>query len=118
MLGSGIDLRDGHLDGSEEIRHPVKTVIFEPLNILDGLVDGVDTFISGSVAALPVGRAVQYHQSPLCDGHPHPGRLAHHPEINQAKFRQDQVKATFPAHLFLGGGGKDQPVRLLLLNEP
>ena len=94
VLRTGLDHRHGHLDGSQIRRHLRETVVPEPVDVLQGLVDGVYALLAGGVAALAAGGAVQHHQALLGNGHLHSRRLSYDAEgdsMNVGQIPQQTV---------------------------
>ena len=112
MLRSRIYLSHSHLD-SPEIRGDLrKATGAEPFDILDGLIYGIDTLLSGCVAAFSLGRTIQHHQSLLRHRHFHLRRFADNTQVNVSDFRKYHLDAAFAADLFFSRGRPYQSIRL------
>ena len=117
LVGDDVVLRaaveDGHrhLGGAEQRTLLAETVVAQPHEVVQGLVDGVDTFVAGGMAALAVRHAVDDHESLLGHGGLHARGLAHDGHVNLRQLGQGQRKAASTADLLLAGGEVDQVVR-------
>ena len=114
MLRAGLDDRDRHLDRSQQVALLRELIRTEPVDVLDRLVDGVDTLIAGGVSRLAGGDAIEHHQSLLGDRRTHAGRFAHHGEADRRQLGQDALNAVLARHFLLARGQEDQVVGLRL----
>ena len=117
MLCSGGNHCHAHLHRPKEVGDSRETVCPEPLDVFQGLIDGVYAFVPRRVSALSMSHAVQDHKALLSHGHIHSSRLPYHSEINLPYLRKEKVETALPADFFLCGSRKHQPVGLRGRNQ-
>ncbi len=98
----------GDVDRAEQRRDPFEAEAAEPLDVLDGRVEGVLALVAGGVAAAAAGRAVEHHEPPFAERRIERGGFAHDRHVDAAERRQQRADAVLARDLLLGREGQQQ----------
>ena len=101
VLGAALHDCYRHLRGSQQRAYLAEPIVAQPHQVFKCLVDGVHAFLSGSMARLSVGIAVDDHQPLLGDGRLHAGGLSHDSHIDRRQLRHHSAEAVLARHLLL-----------------
>ena len=115
MLRTRMDHGDRCLRLPQQWTHLAELILTQPPQVVQCLVDGIYTLVTGSMTALPMRNTVNDHQSFLSDGRLHPRRLAHDGGINHRQVGEYGRETVLTAHLLLTGGDINEIIRKIFL---
>ena len=102
MLCACIDDRCLHLHRSEQRTHLVKAVRAYPLQIVQSLIDSVDSLLTRSMSLLAMSNDVKHHQSLLRHSRLHTRRFTDDSHVDLRKQRQHTANTILSRNLLLG----------------
>ena len=108
VLRAGLNNRSLHHGGTEKVAHPFKTVVANPAQVVEHLVECVHALAPCRMSALAPGGHVYHHQSFLSHRRLHARWLTHNGHIHAGQQGQHASNAIGSRHLFFARGQEDE----------
>src|SRR5690606_23639389 len=102
MLGSGMDYRDTHLNGTKLFRRFRKAITCKPLDIFQCFVNGIISLLAGRMTSLSMSRAIEYHEAALGYCELHQRRFPYDSKIQRPQIRYNQFQPIGTRNLLFG----------------